>query len=199
MAKIESGLTADLLTIDPISKAARVTLYYADGTEMDIHPVSEYMAGGSILTTAAFAAGAGLFCLQNGPTGILKLKAIEMGVGFCGTAAATAMQLQLTRFNTASPTGGTAVVAASETSTMPATRAANIRICTAAAALTITGIVQTGAMMNFVIPRSVTGTRGDFDITRDIELQPNEGILLSYLAAGVIGDTFSISAYWYEM
>jgi hypothetical protein len=54
MATIRSGATTDELTIDPTSKAARVTIYSPDGTILTTDDRATYHAGGRL------AAGTGL-------------------------------------------------------------------------------------------------------------------------------------------
>lgn len=46
MAVIKSGITSDLLTIDPISKAARATIYNSDGREISFQGKPTFMASG---------------------------------------------------------------------------------------------------------------------------------------------------------
>ena len=52
MAVIKSGATADLLTIDPTSKAARVTLYDSAGREVSFQSKQTYSATGTFTPPA---------------------------------------------------------------------------------------------------------------------------------------------------
>jgi hypothetical protein len=199
--EIKSGATTDLLTIDPTSKAARVTNYKTDGTLLHDEFIAEYMVSASILTTAALATTVGLFTIRNGATRTMKLKEVSIISAFCGTAAATAFQLGCDRFTAGSttPTGGTAItVFPAENSGMSASTVADCRVCLAGTGISLTGVTKSGTLAITAIPRSVTGASLSFAFDKDIELLPNEGLVFYPYATGVIGDTFAINLYWGE-
>jgi hypothetical protein len=199
--EIKSGASTDLMTVDPVSKAARVTQYKTDGTLLNTEFIAEYMVSASILTTAALATTVGFFTIRNGATRTMVLKEVSIFSAFCGTAAATALQIGLDRFTAGSttPTGGTAItVFPAENSGMSASTVADCRVCVAGTGLTLTGVTKSGTVAITVVPRSVTGASINYVFDKDVELLPNEGLVLYPYATGVIGDVFAINLYWGE-
>lgn len=199
--EIKSGAGADLATVDPTSKALRVTQYKSDGTLLNEEYLGEYMCATGILTSAALATTVGLFHIRNGATRVMKIKAISVTMCFAGTAAATTFQMAFDRYNAASttPTGGTAVVPVPENTTMGASTYASCLVCAAGTGLTLTGVNKTGPVSILALSRSVTGGNLFFNMTeKDLELQPNEGLIFYPFTTGVIGDSFTISVYWSE-
>jgi hypothetical protein len=148
--------------------------------------------------TAALAANTAIFSVRNGTTRKMKFITLEVSPMFAGTAAASTMQVSVRRFTTATPTAGTAGVIVLEDTTSSATAIADSRYATAAAGLTTTGVVTSAPIFAAATPRSITGTVFNYQMDRDIVLQPNEGLLIQYDTVGVIGDAVSITAYWGE-
>lgn len=102
MATLKSGASSDQLTIDPTSKAARVTLYDEDGNNLS--PRDTYRAS----TAAVFAAAAGtapFFALYGSATKTIKIKRIVIS-GVTLTAVAY-LNINIGKYSTAI-TGGTA-------------------------------------------------------------------------------------------
>lgn len=201
MAIIQSGATADLLTVDPTSKAARVTLYNTDGSLVNHEFLTEYYLSVNIPRfTSALAANSAIFSIRNGATRRLKLVKMVLVAGFDGTAAATTAQYSVRRFTTATPTGGTTLttLVVPEDSAMAASTIADARCATAGAALTITSVVVGNPIVGIAVPRGATGSVAVVDWTQDIVLNANEGILVQYDVAGVIGDSLTVTMYWGE-
>lgn len=199
MAIIQSGATADLLTVDPTSKAARVTLYRTDGSPEEQAFLGEYYVAVNIpVFTAALAANSGLVAIRNGATRRMKFLLGELTLGFTGTAAASAMQVSVRRFTAATPTGGTAFTIVPEDSAMSASTVADSRYCAAGTALTITGLVVGAPIYVAQLSRSLTGNTVNFELNRDIVLNVNEGLIIQYDTVGVIGDALGATFYWGE-
>lgn len=201
MAIIQSGATADLATVDPVSNAIRVTAYRENGTALYKTYTGEYYLSINIPRfTAALAANAAIFSIRNGGLKTMRLMIAEVTPTFSGTAAASVAQYSLRRFTTATPTAGTALTATvvPEDSTMPNSQILDARCATAAAGLTTTGVVVGGPIFGATVSRGVAGDGMNFEMLRDVVINPNEGVLLQLDVAGVIGDAVSVSMYWGE-
>lgn len=201
MAIIQSGASADTLTVDATSKAGRVTLYKTDGTLVEHEFVGEYYLSVNIPQfTAALAANACVFAIRNSTVKRMKFLRAEIHLSFAGTAAATTMQVSMRRFTVATPSGGTTLTTliVPEDTTMPASAALYAGCATAAAALTTTGATVAAPSFVAQCPRSVTGGVFNYEIDRDLVLNTNEGLLIQYDTVGVIGDAIGITTYWGE-
>lgn len=108
--EIKSGASADLLTVDATSKAARVTLYNADGTTVipSTTPAVYYCTTAG-MTLATLAANSCCVSLNNPSASGKTLYVIRclFTTCFSGTAAATYVPFTLSR-GTGTPAGGTA-------------------------------------------------------------------------------------------
>lgn len=200
--ELKSGLDNTLATVDPTSKALRVTQYKTNGSLLYDESIGEYMVSATILTTASLATTVGLFHIRNGSIYRVKLKSIIITLSNAGTAGATVFAVGIDRYNSASttPSGATAITFfPPENSTMPASTVAACMVATAGVGLTLTGLTKTGLMHSCSIPRSVTSTTQTFSFEKDIELNFSEGLIIYPLTATVIGDAFSISLYWEEL
>lgn len=95
-----SGASADLLTVDPTSKAARVTLYNPDGSL--VYPGTApvvYRATSLMMALGTLASGSCIASLEN-PNASGKnvyLTRVSVVAGFSGTAAATNMGFGVSR------------------------------------------------------------------------------------------------------
>jgi len=108
--EIKSGVSADLLTIDATSKAARVTLYNTDGTP--IIPATTpkiYYTTTAGMTLATLAANSCACALTNPAASgrVIYVLRCLITTCFSGTAAATYVPYTLSR-GTGTPGGGTA-------------------------------------------------------------------------------------------
>jgi hypothetical protein len=105
MAVIKSGATADLLTIDPVSKAARVTIYDSAGREISSQSKATYAAANT-LTPVATATD----IIQITGSASKTVRVIAIYLATTATAAGS-LQVQVIKRSTAD-TGGTFVPAA---------------------------------------------------------------------------------------
>ena len=183
------------------ANALPVTVYRIDGSELEQTFLAEFYASVNIPQfTAALAANSAIFAIRNGTTRRVKLSLAEISLGFAGTAAASTMQLSIRRFTTATPTSGSAVTIVQEdTANATATSIVDARCATAAAALTTTGVVVSAPIFVALCPRSVTGAVFNYEMQRDLVLNVNEGLIVQYDTAGVIGDAVAVTCYWGEM
>ena len=165
MATIKSGATADLLTIDPTSKAARVTQYDSTGRELYPAPTGSYVVKIECRHTTTAAAGVTLWNMRGPPTLKAYIRNIRGVIGFDGTAATgvagTAAATQ--RFGlyrgagAASATGGTALTntagISKKDSSMGTPTAADIRYDISGVGLTTTSITyETEPFHVFALP-----------------------------------------------
>jgi len=143
MAKIQSGATSDLLTIDPTSKAARVTLYDSTGRELFPKQTGSYMARIETRHTSAAAAGVTTWNFRGPTTLKAYIRSIRGCVAFDGTglAASGTMRYGLYRgTGAASPTGGAATAAIKKNTTFGASTATSIRFDVTGVGLTTASI-----------------------------------------------------------
>lgn len=94
MALIQSGDSADLLTIDPTSKAARATLYDATGREIFPAATGAYSLGFQVRHTTAAAANTTVLNIKGPPTKKAAIQRIHGIIGFDGTALAASGTLR---------------------------------------------------------------------------------------------------------
>ena len=149
MAIIKSGASSDLLTIDPTSKAARVTMYDTRGNAMVMK--AGYCAG----TTAKFAAAAGttVFAMMAGSaTTTIRVQRITVG----GSIATTSINADLVLYKrTALGSGGTpsSLTPIAKDSNSAGSGATNVKVFTAGpTAGTGGGVLATTTMFMGVTP-----------------------------------------------
>lgn len=206
MAIIKSGATADTLTIDPISNAARVTLYGPDGIAIRPTILGSYLAPVAMRFTGTTAANSTVWAMRNGSSISVYIRRIFLFAGFDGTAAASTSQFEVRRFNTATPSGGTAITVAKKDSAYTNTTLTDIRQDTGGAALTVTSVVFESPMLAIGCPRGLTGGLATLpiDFTAAPEnrpftvLAPNEGLCIRNSIIGVVGDSLSGFIEWEE-
>lgn len=112
MAQIQSGATTDLWTVDPTSKAGRITLYDSSGNELIKKPsAGSYVANILIRQSATTAANTMVWSIFNTSSTIFnRIRALRLLMMFDQTAtAATTKAYYLQRIATAVPSGGTAI------------------------------------------------------------------------------------------
>lgn len=207
MAIIQSGATTDLWTIDPTSNAGRVTLYDSAGLETGKPPTGAFLAGINIRQAAATAAPATVWAMRNvsGPA-TAYIRHIRLIVSFDGTASAgNTLRYDLQRFDTATPTGGTAVTVVKKRSAYAASNVSDVRF--ADAGLTTTGVVFGATFHTVGVPVSVTNqcTEQDLDFSTSgerynapFELASGEGLCIRLNVAAIIGLTIRGSISWDE-
>jgi hypothetical protein len=144
MAVIKSGVDATLLTVDPTSKAARVTQYDSTARELYPKPTGSYITKIETRCTGAPAAGQTIWNMRGPPTLKAYIRNIRGTICFDGTALAASGTLRLGLYRgtsaAVSPTGGTANTISKKDSTMGASTVADCRFDLTGAGLTTTGI-----------------------------------------------------------
>lgn len=196
MATIESGVSStDKWTIDPVSKAGRVTLYDSSGNELSQPPAGAYSLAVNVRQTAATAANAVVWAMRNGATKTVVIRRIKLAQVFDGTAAAaTTVRYTIQRFTAANPTAGTAITVGKRQTSSPATTVQDARFLDTG--LTTAGITFDGIdLMILGVPVSVTGTLvahdiatgGDLSYFSNFELAASEGLCIRLSTAAVAG------------
>lgn len=212
-AIIQSGATADLLTVDPTSLALRASLYDPNGNALV--PKETYRGSVRILVrqSAATGAGAAVFGVYNSNgTKTVRVVKIRMQFGFDGTGAATNMRyewIKATGITTFS--GGTLETASQFRGAFGAPVSAVAR--TLDTGLTTTGATFGGPVAMFGwsrLTQSATQSgawSSEFVLEQDplrmgpIELANQEALILRNgpTNASVIGDTVLGAIYFVEL
>ncbi len=198
MSQIQSGLSADLLTIGAVSKAAFVEQVKADGEK--VFPVldNSFQARIEVLPSAV-TAGLTIWSLFNTGSKSMYLNYLDLVATFAGTAAATRSLLDLVRISAAAPTGGTAIQTIKKNNSKPNPSGADIR--TAPAGLTTTGVTfETDPIDLFPVINQLAVSA---QINRDwskapIILAPNQGIAIRTNGAVVVGAGIQGAIQWDE-
>lgn len=106
MAIIKSGASSDNLTVDPTSKAARVTLYDATGRELSVQTTPSFAAAGTFTPAAT---PNDLFIIYGSATKIVRVVSLKFGAN---NTAAGSQQYNIQK-KSALPSGGVFVAATS--------------------------------------------------------------------------------------
>lgn len=209
MALIQSGASADLLTVGATSKAARVEQYDSAGFEVQKPSTGSYMLPINLVHDNAMAAGETVWAMRY-VTGALvaKIKRIRLTMGFNGTAAAATPAYRLVRFSAATPTGGTAITVIKKRNSYAGSVVTDARFdSSGVAGLTVAGVTFETAFEVFSCPASVTGTVA----TRNIEfalpgerfghfdLAAGEGLAIQMETASIAGNTLAGGVEWDEV
>lgn len=204
MTQIQSGATADLLTIDATSKAARVTNYDSGGNELRPAPSGAYMLPIRVRASAATAATATVWAMHNLGAKVVKIRKIYIAAAFDGTAAASVSDWQLTRFRTATPTGGSAIPVIPKKTSYGASSVTDARFLDTG--LTVGAMTFDGAFAQIAGARQVGSSNaywfvvsGLDTIYEPIELAINDGLCIRTAVAQVIGDSISGGIEWEEV
>jgi hypothetical protein len=208
MAQIQSGATSDLWTVDPTSKAGRVTLYDSLGNELIKKPsAGSYLANVLIRQSATTAANTMVWSLFNTSSTIFnRIRSVRLAVVFDQTATgATTKAYYLQRIATAVPSGGTAITPTTKR-TGDASSIADVRF--ADTGYTTTSMTTVASpFCKIAIPISATGTINvmalPFYIMGErlfspIELGQNEGIGIFLNEQTAIGMGIAGQVEWDE-
>lgn len=134
MAVIQSGVSTDLLTIDPTTKAGRFSRRTIEG--------NHYSLGGATGLITALGAGDGVFALRWGASAkdalIWRLRATAIVVSGFTAAQEVGLDLSVARGYNTSPSGGTDLT--------PTASNGKRRATFATSALTAARIASTGAL-----------------------------------------------------
>jgi hypothetical protein len=203
MAVIKSGASTDQLTVDPTSKAARVTLYDSDGTYTGKRATYRAATIGNVVA----AAGAAMFFVIAGSgSKTIKIWHIRISGDTLTTLAVNSIVLE--KWSTA-PTGGTAttLVAVPHDSSDAAASASLIQVYTAAPTEgTLVGTMGCNRHIqksSTVVDGSqfddvewVFGTNGE---TRPIVLRGTaQALSLAFSAAPATAVTLAVEIEWTE-
>ncbi len=206
---IISGAGTDVLTVDPTSKAGRVTPYDSLGAEINAAPIGCYCLPIRIVQSAASVAGVTVWAMRlvNTSTKKVKIKKIHLAIGFAGgTATVTVSEYDLVRFSAATPTLGTAITVVKKKSSYGASDVTDARFLDTG--LTTTGITfetafamvgcgrNLGAVQNFGVDFSSGGGNRDFEA---FELRAGEGFAIRLGIVAVIGDYIEGFVTWDEV
>ena len=198
-ATIKSGASADLLSIDAQSKAARVTLYNSVGEEIGVRPDGSYMLPINIVQSAATVVNSTVWALRNGGSKAVYIRRVLLNMGYHGAAVATTGRYAIERFDTATPTGGTALTPVKKNSSMPTSAIADVRFLDTG--LTTAGVVfgtdlaiignQRQLSAGHLLDMNFAG--GD-----ELVLNANEGLCIRLNVAAVVGDSLTGFVEWDE-
>lgn len=200
-ATIKSGASADLLTVDPTSKAGRVTLYRPDGSEIYRQYAGIYRLPIEIIPTT-LTINSTYFAMRNTGTRRAFVRLIDVSLGFAGTAALSRGIYSLHRFGSATPTGGTGLAIIKTRNSWPTSSIGDARF--APGGLTTTSVVFEGAAHLLPHTNQVTVDRQDEinhayeDEDWWIELAVNEGLCIRAYTALVAGSFLAGSLLWAE-
>jgi hypothetical protein len=197
MAQIVSGASADIMTVDPTSKAARVSLYGPDGEPLLYGSNRDRgIASVAVRQTATSAAAVVAWALRSGTVGkTLYITRIWLQLWFDGTGAATEMRYELVKGTGCTAMSGGAVVTPLLKRSSANNPDADARVLDTG--LTLTGVSYGTPFWNCAWSRlthSATqagGVSNPFVLefgSMPIELAKDEVLALRLLATAVIGD-----------
>lgn len=203
-AEIKSGASSDILTVDPISKAARVTLYNPDGTT--IAKRSTYRAATIVPFVPAVTINIPWFLIEGSSTKTITVKRIAVS-GATLTAVAY-LAVNVVKFSTAA-SGGTATSApmVPMDSDDGAATAAFVKYYTAVpTAGTIVGSIATNRCLFQAstaaaagLPRDYVFDFGDMVETDGVILRgTTQGLGLIWPVAPATTPTISVDIEWTE-
>jgi hypothetical protein len=210
MAIIKSGATADELTIDVTSKAARSTLYRPSGELIYPTLLGRYVTPIKVRQTTAAAADTVPWALwnQNG-TRTIRVLAIKWRQFFDGTAAATLMRYEFTKVTGVTAFSGGSTVTAVILRTTEGAPVSGV------ARLLDTGLTLTGGShveLTAANPHGrVTQTTTVFNASEYevnflsgyggslLELNNQEALALRLDVVAVIGDNVAGAVFWEEV
>jgi hypothetical protein len=208
MSQLKSGASADLLSVDATSKAARFTEYETNAETELLEAYPEYMVSVDMVwSLTGGGAGAYQFVMRNtSSTKRIKLKKCDFIVSFYGTAAASNQQYTLQRYPVGfftSVSAGVSLTAIPELSTN-ATSMTQIFMADGTAttplAATISQIsAPAQSIFNAINPRSLTSKKTICYFDRDLEILPGQALGIISPNAGVIGDVLNVILYWEEI
>lgn len=203
---IISGASSDLQTIDPTSKAARITQYRTDGIPL-IAESNQYMVTGgtSAIVAAGLAANTTLASLRNGASKEVHITRLRVAFtpATVGTSALVAGSIAWQKFTTATPTGGTPRTIAKKKTSYSASTVVDVRDSNAA--LTVTGVAFVDIFAQSQVPLMTVGGlflwANDLDDNDHIILEANEGICIRTQVVMPATQTwmYSYAIEWHEV
>ena len=196
-AVIQSGAGTDQLTVDPTSKAGRMTPYDGAGNSLLPSELARGLASIVVRQSAATAAGATVWAIHNpSSTRTVTVKACQLQLFFDGTAAATLAKYELVKATGVTTFSGGVVVTPVIKKTSLGSPSAVVRVLDTG--LTTTGatfgglghIIAQGRVTQTTTIFSSTLTTIDFRALQsgEIELAQNELLAIRNNATSVVGD-----------
>ena len=207
MAIIKSGVTSDLLTIDPTSKAARVTLYDSAGAEITALPVQETSGFGGLVyshaqvDTAGQAGAYTFWALSNPAASGKRIAIIHVDHQVYSVAAAATKNSWGFVHCTAEASGGADDSA--NIHRVLSTQGAPVAVVRITNPTITAGklILPFGAGGNVTAAGIYGATINEFDTygedTQSIVL-PGEGVALRQTVAGDTDQTYCWRVFWRE-
>lgn len=198
MAIIQSGASADTLTIDAVNKAARVAVYDDKGNAINKAPDGSFVASIEVLPST-LVDGTAFWAMRNTGTKRVFLDKLELNLSFIGTAAASRSVFALWRFSGGNPVGGTQLFPLKRDTTLDAnSHVGEIRF--ASAGLSMAGITFDAAPLHKIGIANQLSLAGitDVALTWPIVLNPGEGLCIRNYGAVVAGAGVLGAAFWTE-
>lgn len=204
--ELKSGASTDLQTIDPVSKAGRVTLYNQAGEPLSRNITFEGSAEIEVRQSAATGAPVVVWALHNpDPTKIIFVQSIQVRCFFDGTAAATLMKYEIIKATGVTVFSGGVLVTPLKKKTSQ-TPLGVVRLLDTG--LTTTGIANVQVLGNLVQGR-VTQTTTNFSSSQElfdfwalqkgaIQLAQNEILGIRQTVTSVVGDNIIGTVDWNE-
>ncbi len=196
--ELKSGATTDVLTVDPTSKASRVTQYDSAGKEIKapntVNPKYVVHSGNLVVQAAAHAATAGFFWIIN-PVGNSKYAHIRKIYFRCAPTTAlvclTAPRVTIERVTFTGTASGAQLTPAKVEASEPNFTMLTL---TASTGLTLTaGAVICGFIVTSILTAVGVGVAIQQEIVfsedGEIVLAPGEGIVCRQPDAGTTADT----------
>lgn len=203
MATIKSGYGTDYMAVDP-NRAARVTIYDTAGSNRYPAYVGGYQCRVDFVPASILADGTTYWAMRNTGSSQVYLRSVNLTSSFATlTGVASRSLFKIERFNTGTPTGGSAIPIVKRDNSYP-----NSSIATAMFAnsgLTSTSVVfegnspmvfgvvnSPGAISNNVFDFAGGGEEGRF------VLASGEGLAIRANGAVVAGCAVQGSIWWDE-
>lgn len=195
MALIKGGTSGTELEINAASKGARVELYKPDGTPLNPDPVGAYIARVEVIPSTV-TVNTVYFSIYNQGPYASWIRALELKLGFAGTAAATRSIFGIGRYTGTEMTGGTALTPEKRDSVYPASSIVNVRY--APAGLTTAGATMATAF-HLVANNNQLNSDHVQQITFDFPLilAPNEGLYL-YAHTALVAGSYCVGSIRWE-
>lgn len=152
--------------------------------------------------TGTTAANSTVWSLRVGASRPISIRRIVLISTFDGTGAASTARHEIRRIRTATPSGGTTVVAVPKLVSSGASTAVDIRQDTAGGALTVTSVAFDDPIAVVgSLGRGATGGSAVFNVdfsASPIVLDVNDGIVIRNSIVAVVGDGIAGFIEWEE-
>lgn len=174
--------------------------FFADDRNRNETAISMHRIAGTCIIGATPVAGTVWALRNNHATQDLVISLFELTAGFMGAAGPTAQSIEVIRFNTATPTSGTALNPIPCDSRVASISASiDTRISAGTTLLTTTNVVfEAGPLFTTVRGRSLVNMNQKVNIDGGlIILHPGEGLALRTGATAVAGEIYSVNVACY--